>query len=96
MGEASGVKWRKVEVAMRRLLTLILQDLAFLFPWPLRPFLHRGRGVKIGKNVYIGSLVVLEDTYPEYIRIEDNVQIGAGAKIVTHDSSMRNAFAGTS
>lgn len=94
MGEASVVKWGKVEVAMRRLLTLFLQDLAFLLPWPLRPFLHRGRGVKIGKNVYIGSLVVLDDAFPEYIHIGDNVQISAGAKIATHDSSMKNAFAG--
>jgi len=94
MGDAFGDEWRKVKVVIRRLLTLVLQDLAFLLPWPLRSFLHRGRGAKIGKNVFIGSLVVLEDAFPEYIRIEDNVQISAGAKIVTHDSSMRNAFAG--
>jgi len=94
MGDAFRVKWRKGNVAMRRLLTLILQNLAFLLPWPLRPFLHRGRGARIGKNVYIGSLVVLDDAFPEYIRIEDNVQISAGAKIATHDSSMKNVFAG--
>jgi len=94
MDEASRVTWRKIKVIMRRLVTLILQDLAFFVPWPLRTYLHRGRGAKIGKNVYIGSLVILEDAFPEYIHIEDNVQLSAGVKIATHDSSMRNAFGG--
>jgi len=37
---------------------------------------------------------VLDDAYPEYITIEDNVQLSAGAKILAHDSSFRNTFAG--
>lgn len=89
-----GNGWRKFKVARRRLVTHILQTLAFIAPWPLRPSLHRGRGVKIGKDVYFGSLVVLDDAYPEYITIEDGVQVSAGAKIVTHDSSFHNAFEG--
>ncbi len=83
---------QKFTVARRRLLGQILQDLAFVLPWPFRSSLHRARGAKIGKDVYIGSLVVLDDAYPEYITIEDHVQVSAGAKIVTHDSSFRNVF----
>jgi len=89
-----GNLWKKLKVISRRLITLILQDTAFFAPWPMRSYLHRARGVKIGKDVFLSSLVVLEDTYPEYITIEDQVQIGAGAKIVTHDSSFHNASEG--
>jgi acetyltransferase-like isoleucine patch superfamily enzyme len=85
---------RKVKVIVRRLVSLILQDIAFFMPWPLRSHLHRARGVKVGRNVFIGSFVLLEDAFPEFIRIEDNVQISAGAKIVVHDSSFRNVFEG--
>jgi len=84
----------KFKVVRRRLLTQILQDLALIFPWPLRSSLHRARGVKIGKQVYIGSLVLLDEAYPEYITIEDHVQLSAGAKIVAHDSSFHNVSEG--
>lgn len=86
--------FQKLKVIFRRLSTLILQDIAFLAPWPLRSHLHRARGAKIGEKVYIGSLVMLDDAYPEYITIEDNVQLSAGVKILTHDSSFQNTFAG--
>jgi acetyltransferase-like isoleucine patch superfamily enzyme len=82
----------KFKVIRRRLLNQILQDLAFVAPWPFRPSLHRARGLRIGKDVYIGSLVVLDDAYPEYITVEDHVQLSAGAKILAHDSSFRNVF----
>lgn len=90
----NGVIVRKVKVIVRRLISLILQDVSFFMPWPLRSYLHRARGVKVGRNVFIGSFVVLEDAFPEFIRIEDNVQISAGAKIIAHDSSFRNVFEG--
>jgi len=86
--------WKQFKVARRRLITQILQDLAFVLPWPLRSIFHRARGAKIGKDVYIGSLVILEDAYPEYITIEDRVQVSAGAKIIAHDSSFHNVFDG--
>lgn len=89
-----GNKRKKLKVIFRRLITLVLQDIAFFAPWPMRSYLHRARGVKIGKDVFLGSLVVLDDTYPEYITVEDHVQVSAGAKIVTHDSSFHNVFAG--
>jgi acetyltransferase-like isoleucine patch superfamily enzyme len=86
--------WEKLRVILRRLITLILQDIAFFAPWPMRAYLHRARGVKIGKDVFLGSLVVLDDAYPEYITIEDHVQVSAGAKILAHDSSFNNVFEG--
>ena len=88
------IAWKKTKTIFRRLFTLILQNVSFFVPWPLRSYLHRARGVKVGRNVFIGSLVMLDEAYPEYIAVEDNVQISAGAKIVAHDSSFKNVFAG--
>lgn len=88
------IAWKKIKIIFRRLFTLVLQDISFFVPWPVRSYLHRARGVKMGKNVFIGSLVILDEAYPEYITIEDNVQVSASAKIVAHDSSFKNAFAG--
>lgn len=49
--------------------------------------LYRMRGTKIGKNVAINQNVFLEDSRPDLITIEDNVQIGSGVILATHDSS---------
>jgi acetyltransferase-like isoleucine patch superfamily enzyme len=94
MATDNGASRRKLKVIFRRLITLILQDIAFFAPWPMRTYLHRARGVKIGNNVFLGSLVVLDDAYPEYIIVEDHVQVSAGAKILAHDSSFNNVFEG--
>ena len=45
------------------------------------------RGTKIGKKVGIAQGVFLEEARPYLITIEDGVNIGPGAIIVTHDSS---------
>jgi acetyltransferase-like isoleucine patch superfamily enzyme len=50
----------------------------------LRPMLHRARGVKIGRNVFIGDDVHLENEYPEAIEIQDDVQISVRAVIIAH------------
>jgi acetyltransferase-like isoleucine patch superfamily enzyme len=45
---------------------------------------HRWRGVKIGKNVYIGYDVIFDRIYPEQIRIDDYVEIGDRSIISAH------------
>jgi acetyltransferase-like isoleucine patch superfamily enzyme len=50
----------------------------------LRPFLHRLRGVKIGRNVFIGDDVYLDNEYPEQIEIQDGVQISIRATLLAH------------
>jgi heptaprenylglycerol acetyltransferase len=50
----------------------------------LRPMLHRARGVKIGRNVFIGDDVYLDNEYPEAIEIQDDVQISIRAVIIAH------------
>lgn len=49
-----------------------------------RPFLHRLRGVQVGKNVFIGDEVYLENEYPERVEIQDGVQISIRATILAH------------
>lgn len=48
--------------------------------------LHRMRGVKVGKNVYIGNDVHLDLLHPKLITIEDYASIGMRTMIFAHAS----------
>lgn len=50
----------------------------------LRIGCQRFRGVKIGQNVFLGYDVVIDQTYPELVEIEDHARIGPGAIILAH------------
>jgi acyl-[acyl carrier protein]--UDP-N-acetylglucosamine O-acyltransferase len=50
----------------------------------VRPFLHRLRGVKIGKDVFIGDDVYLENEHPYAVEIQDGVHISLRAIILAH------------
>ena len=64
---------------------------AWFFPWKRgRVFFHRLRGVKIGRNVEIGYIVILDNRRPDLITIEDNVYITALSIVLTHDFSRKN------
>jgi len=64
----------------------ILHKLAFFMPGghTLRPWLHRKRGVKIGKNVWISQYVYIDELHPEAVTIGDNCTIGLRTSIFTH------------
>lgn len=49
-----------------------------------RPLLHRWRGVKIGRHVFIGEDVYLDNEYPELIEIQDHAQISIRVIIIAH------------
>ncbi len=55
----------------------------------IKRFFYRLRGSKIGIRVDISSGVFLEEHFPEFITIYDNVDLGPGVIIVTHDSSYK-------
>jgi acetyltransferase-like isoleucine patch superfamily enzyme/acyl carrier protein len=88
---------------VRRGLNRILHILCRLLPGAttLRPFLHRMRGVRIGKHVWIGDDVYLENEYPEHVEIQDGVNIGLRTTILAHTHGTgkivigKNAFIGT-
>jgi acetyltransferase-like isoleucine patch superfamily enzyme len=50
----------------------------------VRPQLHRWRGVRIGKNVWLGLFVYLDDPHPEALSIGDNCSIGIRTSIISH------------
>jgi heptaprenylglycerol acetyltransferase len=50
----------------------------------LRVWLHRGRGVNIGKDVFISFNVVLDTGFPHLITIDDGAFIGIGAIVIAH------------
>lgn len=60
--------------------------LAFMGPGgkSMRPWLHRLRGVKIGKGVWLSHFVYLDDLHPEQISIGDNCTIGLRTSIFAH------------
>jgi acetyltransferase-like isoleucine patch superfamily enzyme len=66
----------------------------------LRPLFHRMRGVKIGKNVWIGDDVYLDNEFPECVELEDGAMIELRATILAHTHGAgrviigKNAFIG--
>lgn len=50
----------------------------------LRVWLNRWRGVKIGKDVWIGYDAVIETSYPHLVTIGDRAAIGMRATIIAH------------
>jgi acetyltransferase-like isoleucine patch superfamily enzyme len=87
---------------LRGPLNRALQLLARISPGAgtLRVWLHRARGVKIGKGVWIGYDVILDSSGPGLIVIEDGVSISMRAMIIAHFKEFhgvkieRDAFVG--
>ena len=79
------------ENPLRGLLNRILQMLTMLLPGgqSLRVSLHRVRGVKIGRNVWISYNVVLETGFPQLITIDDSAVIGVGVIVIAHFKEAR-------
>jgi acetyltransferase-like isoleucine patch superfamily enzyme len=64
----------------------VLQHLARIMPGArsLRLWLHRARGVQIGKGVWIGYDVVLDTSRPYLITLEDGSSIGMRVTVIAH------------
>lgn len=65
-----------------RLLQGLAQFAPGAFTWRVR--LHRWRGVRIGTGVDIGSDVLIETAYPQWVSIGNNVHIGIRCTILAH------------
>ncbi len=74
------------EGLLRGFANRLLQLLARILPGAqtLRVKLHRMRGVKIGKNVWIGYDVVLDTSRPFLIKLEDNCTLSMRVTVVAH------------
>jgi len=71
---------------IKHIFSRILYTLALFLPlgYSLRPALHRMRGVKVGKNVWISKSVYIDELHPEDVIIGDNSTIGYRTAIFTH------------
>ena len=60
--------------------------IAFMGPGggSLRPWLHRMRGAKIGKHVWISHFVYIDDLHPDGVSIGENCTIGLRTTIFAH------------
>lgn len=59
------------------------------FPWnKARIKMQRWRGVRIGKNVHIGTYVNMDLPYPYFITVEDGVSLAGSITILTHNKPL--------
>lgn len=69
-----------------RLLSVLIP---FTFPAQLTTFLHRLRGVKIGKGSKISRTVQIDDSNPNHVEIGKKVWITAGVMILCHQRDLK-------
>lgn len=79
------------ENPVRGLLNRVLQMFTMMLPGGqnMRVWLHRARGVHLGKNVWISYNVVLETGFPQLITIDDDAFIGIGVIVIAHFKESR-------
>jgi serine acetyltransferase len=85
-----------VEVVLIGLKNRVLQMFARAAPGAktLRVLLHRWRGVKIGKGVWIGYDAVIETSRPKLVTIGDEAVIGIRATVIAHFREVRGVTIG--
>lgn len=68
------------------LLQRLMGRLALFLPGggSIRPLVHRWRGVRIGRNVWIAQFVYLDELYPEAISIGNHCTIGLRTSVFSH------------
>ncbi len=71
---------------IRAVISRVLQKIAFITPggYTLRPWLHKRRGVKVSKGVWIGQLVYIDEAHPGNVTIKENVGIALRTTIFAH------------
>lgn len=73
--------------AIRKVRNILLSRWAYNCPLNgPRVRMNRKRGVTIGENVYLGQYCILDNAYPEYIYIEDNVSLAGCVTVLAHSN----------
>jgi acetyltransferase-like isoleucine patch superfamily enzyme len=87
-------KSHKSEKLLPGLRNRFLQGLARIAPGATttRVFLNRWRGVKIGKDVWIGYDTIIETSCPHLVTIRDRAQIGIRVTIIAHNREQRGVL----
>lgn len=76
---------RKVTLYRKLMATIWLLPAWFAPHYKLRVFFHKLRGVHIGRKVFVGYYVTLDNVHPEMITLEDLSFVGANSVIISHD-----------
>lgn len=78
-----GVSWAD---RLRQLAVYLVVSLAGLTPVsPVKIWLLRRVGVRIGRGVYISPGVVFDPLFPELVTVEDDALLGLGCRLITHE-----------
>lgn len=74
------------EAKLRGALNRILQVAARFAPGAttLRVYIHRWRGVRIGRDVWIGYDSIIETSNPQLVTMQDRSSVGIRATIIAH------------
>lgn len=73
----------------RRLRNYVCCVLAYIAPSnKIRVALNRWKGVHIADGSYVGMFCFIDNAYPEYIFIEENVSVNAGCYLIAHFNPM--------
>jgi acetyltransferase-like isoleucine patch superfamily enzyme len=75
----------RIKELWRKVLNLIIRN--FVFSYKLRNRLYSSLGVRIGKDVFIGREVLIDDNFPELLTIEEGVAIGWRVIFLLHDTT---------
>jgi len=82
-------KWYKYKNPIKQAKNYFIVLICKVFPpCEFKNNLYRLIGAKIGKNVSISNDSIIDPMFPELIKIEDNVIVGWGAKLFTHEFTL--------
>jgi acetyltransferase-like isoleucine patch superfamily enzyme len=86
MKDRNALALQRPKTTIRASFNQVLHLLARFLPggYSLRPFLHRLRGAKIGRGVWIGDDVFLDNAYPEAVEIHDGAAVSMRCTIIGH------------
>jgi len=78
--------WYKTVNPFKAVINFIVIYIARFIPHlPLKNFLYRLVGIKVGKNVSVGLMAMFDIFFPELIEIGDNTIIGYNSTILAHE-----------
>lgn len=83
--------WSIIKGVWIRLLSILT---LISFPYQVTNFLHKLRGVKIGKKSHIARGAFLDDRQPNFIEIGNGVAITSGVMILCHQRDLTNYKSG--
>lgn len=78
----SPTRWSQVRAGLRCLCMYVINWIPFS---SLKIPLLRLMGVRIGRDVYISPGVVIDPIYPWLVELDDDVLLGMGCRLLTHE-----------